>query len=70
MMVSHHVEEIPPGFTHVLMLRDGTVVTRGPLEEALTEVNLSETFGLRLQLEHTDGRWTARRKTSRASRPG
>jgi iron complex transport system ATP-binding protein len=70
MMVSHHVEEIPPGFTHVLMLRDGTVVTRGPLEEALTEVNLSETFGLRLQLEHTDDRWTARRKTSRASRPG
>jgi iron complex transport system ATP-binding protein len=46
------------------------VVTRGPLGEALTEVNLSETFGLRLQLEHTDGRWTARRKTSRASRPG
>ena len=33
-MVNHHVEEIPPGFTHLLMLRDGVVVTQGPLEQA------------------------------------
>jgi iron complex transport system ATP-binding protein len=63
MMVSHHVEEIPPGFTHVLMLRDGAVVAQGPLEHALTEANLSDTFGLPLHLEHVDGRWTARRRT-------
>ena len=41
----HHVEEIPPGFTHALLLRDGEVVAAGPLEETLTEATLSETFG-------------------------
>ena len=61
-LVSHHVEEIPPGFTHVLLLRGGEVVAAGPLVETLTEENLSETFGLALQLEHSDGRYTARRR--------
>lgn len=63
LMVSHHVEEIPPGFTHVLMMRDGSVVAQGPLEQTLTEGNLSDTFGLLLHLEHADGRWTARRRS-------
>jgi iron complex transport system ATP-binding protein len=63
MMVSHHVEEIPPGFTHVLLLRDGRVVDQGPIEQTLTESNLSDTFGISLHLEHTDGRWSARRRT-------
>ena len=62
-LVSHHVEEIPPGFTHVLMLREGRVVVSGPLERVLTEETLSETFGMALQLEHADGRWAARRRT-------
>ena len=61
-LVSHHVEEIPPGFTHVLMLRQGEVVSAGPLEEALTEETLSQTFGLSLQLDHVDGRYSARRR--------
>ena len=65
-LVSHHVEEIPPGFTHVLLLRNGRVVAAGPLEEVLTEEILSETFGMPLQLRHEDGRWAARRLT----RPG
>jgi iron complex transport system ATP-binding protein len=69
MMVSHHVEEIPPGFTHGLLLRDGAVMAQGPLEETLTEVNLSKTFGISLTLEHVDGRWTARRR-SRVRSPG
>ena len=60
-MVSHHVEEIPPGFTHVLMLRDGRVVARGPLEDTLTAEALGQTFGMRLELDHVDGRWAARR---------
>jgi iron complex transport system ATP-binding protein len=68
LMVSHHVEEIPPGFTHVLMLRDGTVVAQGPLEQALNEHNLSTTFGLSLVLDHTDGRWSARRRSRSISR--
>jgi len=62
-MVSHHVEEIPPGFTHVLILREGAAVAQGPLEEALTEAHLSEAFGISLRLEHVDGRWTARRRS-------
>jgi iron complex transport system ATP-binding protein len=59
-LVSHHVEEIPPGFTHVLMLRDGRVVATGPIESTLSAATLSATFGMALQLEHADGRWSAR----------
>jgi iron complex transport system ATP-binding protein len=62
-LVSHHVEEIPPGFTHVLMLREGRVVVSGPLERVLTEEALSETFGMPLLLQHADDRWAARRRT-------
>ena len=61
-LVSHHVEEIPPGFTHVILLRDGAVVAAGPIEETLTEETLSETFGLPLELEARDGRFAARRR--------
>jgi iron complex transport system ATP-binding protein len=60
-LVTHHVEEIPPGYTHALLLRDGQVVAAGPAGEVLTEANLSDTFGLRLTLERTGGRFTARR---------
>jgi iron complex transport system ATP-binding protein len=64
-MVSHHVEEIPPGFTHALMMREGRVVTSGPLEHVMTAEALSETFGLPLVLEHTaEDRWSARRAPS------
>jgi len=59
-MVTHHVEEIPRGFTHVLLLRDGGIVAAGPLGEALTAESLSETFGLNIELAETDGRFTAR----------
>lgn len=68
-LVSHHVEEIPPGFTHVLLLRGGSVVAAGPIEQMLTEENLSTTFGMPLVLQHTDGRWSARRRQRRASGP-
>jgi iron complex transport system ATP-binding protein len=65
-LVSHHVEEIPPGFTHVLMLREGGVVAQGPIEEALTAEALSATFGMPLVLEHPDGRFAARRRLHRS----
>ncbi|KQT73051.1 ABC transporter ATP-binding protein [Microbacterium sp. Leaf436] len=59
-MVTHHVEEIPVGFSHVLLLRDGEVVASGPLDEALTAENLSSTFGLNITLTHEAGRYAAR----------
>lgn len=60
-LVTHHVEEIPRGFTHVLLLRDGAVVASGPLETTLTAENLGRTFGMRLELTQADGRYSARR---------
>lgn len=60
-LVSHHVEEIPRGFTHALLLRDGAVVAAGPIEETITADALSRTYGMRLYLTHEDGRYTARR---------
>jgi len=61
-MVSHHVEEIPPGFTHALLMRQGRVVAAGPLEQVMTEQIVSATFGMPLRLSHDDGRWAARRR--------
>lgn len=62
-LVSHHVEEIPPGFTHALLLRKGSVVAAGLLDQTLTEQNLSSTFGMPLTVVHSEGRWAARRRT-------
>jgi iron complex transport system ATP-binding protein len=59
-MVTHHVEEIPTGFTHALLLREGAVVGAGPLEETITSDLISSTFGLRVDVEERDGRFTAR----------
>ncbi|MEV7286038.1 ABC transporter ATP-binding protein [Streptomyces sp. NPDC093252] len=58
-MVTHHVEEIAPGFTHVLMIRQGKVLAAGPLELELTSRNLSLCFGLPLVVEQVGDRWTA-----------
>jgi len=57
--VTHHVEEIPPGFTSLLLLRDGRIAASGPIEETLTADALSEVFGLRLRVRHEGGRWSA-----------
>jgi iron complex transport system ATP-binding protein len=59
-MITHHVEEIPVGFTHVLLLREGRVVSAGPIPETLTAASLSATFGLVLVLEGAQGRWSCR----------
>jgi len=60
-LVSHHVEEIPPGFTHALLLKDGAVVAQGPLDQVLTAEHLGAAFGLPLEVQHDAGRWSARR---------
>jgi len=59
-LVTHHVEEIPPGFTHALLMRDGHVVAAGPLAEVLTDELLTATFDVPLQVEQIGNRWTAR----------
>ncbi|WP_251151431.1 ABC transporter ATP-binding protein [Cellulosimicrobium sp. Marseille-Q4280] len=59
-LVTHHVEEIPPGFTHLMLLRDGAVHRAGPIGEVLTAENLSEAFGIPLVVAHGGGRWMAR----------
>ncbi|MFC5176923.1 ABC transporter ATP-binding protein [Nocardioides taihuensis] len=66
-LVSHHVEEIPPGFTHALLLRQGRVVASGPVDEVVTEANLAATFGMPLVLTREDGRFAARRRTRRTA---
>jgi iron complex transport system ATP-binding protein len=58
--VTHHVEEIPVGFTHALLLREGRVLASGPLRDMLTEDTLSACFGLRLRLREEEGRFTCR----------
>jgi iron complex transport system ATP-binding protein len=64
-LVTHHVEEIPPGFTHALLLRDGQVTAQGLLDDVITEDNLSATFGQKLILQRSGERFFARRATGR-----
>ena len=59
-LVTHHVEEVPEGFTHAMLLRKGTVLAAGPVLEVFTERNLSRCFGVPLQVERRAARWTAR----------
>jgi iron complex transport system ATP-binding protein len=60
-LVTHHVEEIPPGFTDLLALAAGRVVARGPLTDTLDGAVLRATFGMDLAVERVGARWTARR---------
>ena len=59
-MVTHHVEEIPVGFTHALLLQHGRVVSAGTIEETITSERIGETFGLPVEVSERDGRFAAR----------
>jgi iron complex transport system ATP-binding protein len=59
-LVTHHVEEIPPGFTHALLVGEGRIAAQGPLSDVLTAPALSSLFGVRLDLDHSGGRYAAR----------
>jgi iron complex transport system ATP-binding protein len=59
-LVTHHVEEVPEGFTHAMLLRKGAVLAAGPVLEVFTERNLSKCFGVPLLIERRAARWTAR----------
>jgi iron complex transport system ATP-binding protein len=58
-LVTHHVDEIPPGYGHVLLLRDGRVTAAGPLDDVLTSAALSECFGISVTLERRGDRFSA-----------
>ncbi len=62
-LVSHHVEEIPPGFTHALLLDRGRVLASGPIDEVITGDVLAVAFQMPLSVMKQDGRFTARRRT-------
>jgi len=59
-MVTHHVEEIPLGFTHALLLTDGRVQSSGPIADVITGENLTAAFGLPLGVVNDAGRFTAK----------
>ncbi|MFJ6573669.1 ABC transporter ATP-binding protein [Streptomyces sp. NPDC091292] len=59
-LVTHHLEELPSGTTHALLLRDGRSLARGTVGEVLTGNLLSKCFDLPLTLERADGRWSVR----------
>jgi iron complex transport system ATP-binding protein len=59
-LVTHHVEEVPEGFTHAMLMRKGAVLAAGPLTEVFTERNLSRCFGVPLLVERRAARWSAR----------
>jgi iron complex transport system ATP-binding protein len=59
-LVTHHVEEIVPAFTHALLLRAGEVVQAGPRETVLTNANLSHTFGEQVKLSRVGSRLNLR----------
>jgi iron complex transport system ATP-binding protein len=64
-LVTHHVEEIPPGFSHCLILAEGEVVAAGLLADTMTAENLSTAFGQSIAVDTIDGRYFARRARSR-----
>jgi iron complex transport system ATP-binding protein len=60
LMVTHHVEEIPAGFTHALVLKDGRVHSAGPISTTLSSEVLSSAFGVPITVSRFAGRFAAR----------
>jgi iron complex transport system ATP-binding protein len=59
-LVTHHVEEIPKGFTHAMTLAGGRVLASGPIDGVVTAANLSQAYGIPISLDRSGGRWAAR----------
>ncbi|MDR0432396.1 MAG: ABC transporter ATP-binding protein [Bifidobacteriaceae bacterium] len=58
-LVTHHAEEIPPGFSHAALMRDGRITASGPIDAVIDDIPLSQAFGLPLSVTHRSGRWAA-----------
>ena len=69
-LVTHHLEEVPTGFGHALLIRDGRIVAAGPTSDVLTAAWLSETFGTSIELDRRDGRYSARAARAAAGAHG
>jgi len=59
-IVTHHIEEIPSGTTHALLLKDGKVVAQGVIDTVITDENLSHAYGLPISVQSEGGRFFAR----------
>lgn len=60
MLVTHHLEELPPHTSHALLLRDGRALAQGPVAGVLTGDRVGTCFDLPLELERHGGRWSVR----------
>lgn len=61
-MVTHHLEEIPVGFTHALVIAEGKIAASGPINQTLTTDVLSQAYGLELEVVFLNGRFAVRAK--------
>ena len=68
MTVTHHIEELPRSTTHALLLRDGTIVAAGTVEEVLADESLSDCFGIPIAVTRQGRRWLARLASQEADR--
>jgi iron complex transport system ATP-binding protein len=59
-IVTHHIEEIPSGTTHALLLKDGRAIAQGVIESVINDVNLSTAYGLPITVQNQGGRFFAR----------
>jgi iron complex transport system ATP-binding protein len=59
-LVTHHCEEIPPGFSHAGLVRAGSMIAAGPLAEVITSENVSACFDVPVTVGCSDGRWWSR----------
>lgn len=63
-MISHHLEELPPTISHVALMRHGRIVAAGPVGEVLVDPVVSEAYGIGVRVSNHDGRWQARGEAS------
>ncbi|ADI06165.1 ABC transporter ATP-binding protein [Streptomyces bingchenggensis BCW-1] len=68
-LVTHHLEELPAGTTHALLLREGRALAAGAADEVVTTERISACFGHPVRITRTEGRWTARTGRPRTGGP-
>ena len=67
-MITHHLEEIPYGFTHAMLLDEGEIIAQGLIDDVLTSENVSKAYHQPIEVTRDEGRFFARR--ARAARAG